>query len=192
MEKQKGFLEWLAEREDLPKGSERLGGSSITTLLEQLEPKLKDAVKAQAASQCVSGKLRVYLIYDSTLPPEVAAASRVESALGEQSFEVAHERRDGRHEDLMRTADALLLLRATTDNPDKWLKLTATDVIFGAQMFQREKDFRAAAFLLADPARLTLPAGNIPVLTYADPFSARTLDPFFQKLETSRSADAGR
>jgi hypothetical protein len=188
---QRRLLERIRERQanvsdvSVPAG-ELLGGASISALWKQIEPLLKKDSEPASPAKPRSGQPRVYLIFDATLSAESEAAVRLSGILSERNLQVIQAKRHDDHDDLMHCCEAALLLRTTkAEAEDWWLRLYARDVILS-------KEIVAKGFLLADPGRLTLKTGDVPVLQYADPLPARVLEPFFEKLARARSADAGR
>jgi len=108
----------------------------------------------------------------------------------ERKFEVVQSGRDGDHELLMRSSNAVLLFRVAHPSPDQWLKLNAMELVLAGQIFEKKPDFAAKALLVTDPARIQARAAGIPVYSYAEPFAPETLEPFFDRLGRARSADA--
>ncbi len=168
-----------------PRAPEILGGQSIPGLWSVLGPKLKDSAPKAVAAAAGSSKPSVYLIFDATLSAESEAASHLSGILNDRNLHVIQSKNYDDHQDLMNTSDAALLLRTTRPEPDDWwLRLVAHEVILSTR-------FASKVLVLADKTRLKLNAGDIPVLTYSQPFSAQTLDPFIEKLQRARGANAG-
>jgi hypothetical protein len=179
---QQRLLDRLRDGSDRPAGSEILGGQSVTALMQQLEPKLKDEVTPRT-TRTETGKPLVYLIFDATLSAESEAATRLTGILSDRNLHVIPYGRHEEHERQMQNSDGALLLRATRQEPDWWLRLFAQEVILNRR-------FSSKALVLGDSARRGIAAGDVPVIDYSDPFSAHALDPFIEKLRRAGSADA--
>lgn len=188
-ERQRKMLGSLLELKDLPSDSEILGGRSIREMIPQLLEKLQPRAAAEAA-KLATDKQRVYLNYDSTLPEDSRLAMQIEDWVSQQEFEVVRSGRDGGHDQLMRTCDAVLLFRAATPNPDEWLKLNAMELALATQIFERKPNFPAKALLVADPARIRAQAPGVPIYSYAVPFVTETLGGFFDKVRKARASAA--
>jgi len=173
---------------ELPAGSERLGGRSIRELIPQLLEKLKPRETPEPAPSS-TGAAQVYLNYDTTLPEDARIAERIAVEVSDRKLEVLRSARDGGHEQRMRSANAVLVIRAAHPHPDEWLKLNAMELVLAKQIYQKDPDFLAKGLLVADPARLGTMAAGVPLYAWSDRFSPQTLEPFFEKL---RAADAGR
>jgi hypothetical protein len=180
-----------------PPGSEVLGGRSIQEMLPQLLEKLKPKPESQDAVPD-SGTVRVYLNYDSTLSEDSRIATHIGEVIRSQFVwgqhpEVVRSGRDGDHEGLMRTSQAVLLFRAANPKPDEWLNEYAKELALPWQIFEKSADFDAKALLVTEPERVrVLKAAGVPVYPYSEAFAAETLDPFFDSLRKARSADAPR
>ena len=189
-----GQMEMLRRIQDLgelPKGSERLGGLSIREMIEQVKGKLKPRETIEPAA-AISGIARVYINYDTTLPEDSRIAARLAGVVRERNFEVVQSGRDGDHDRLMRTSNGVLLFRAAHPDPDQWLKFNAMELALAGQIYQKNPDFAAKALLVTEPARIRDQAAGVPVYSWSEPFAPETLTPFFDKLRTAGSADAGR
>jgi hypothetical protein len=173
---------------ELPSGSEVLGGRSIREMIPQLLGKLKPRETSEPAAPS-PGITRVYVNYDTTMPEDSRIAARIAGAIRDRKFETVESGRDGDHDRLMRTSTAVLLFRAANPNPDQWLKLNAMELALAGQIFEKKPDFAAKALLVTDPARIQAQAAGVPVYAYSERF-AETLEPFFSRLSTARSADA--
>jgi hypothetical protein len=179
-----------------PEDSEILGGRSVGTLLEQLLEKLKPKPAPQGEVPG-SGKARVYLNYDSSLPDDSRIAAHIGDVIRSQTVwgqhaEVVRSGREGDHQALMRTSHAVLLFRAANPKPDEWLNEYAKELALPWQIFEKAADFDAKALLLTEPGRVrVLQAAGVPVYPYSEAF-AETLDPFFDSLRKARSPDAAR
>ena len=158
-------------RDESPKGSEVLGGASVRQFLDRLSGVFRRQGKQKDAASR-NGAVKVYLIYDSTLADESQAAARVGDMLREKRVEVRTER-DGEHEQLMRSSNGLLLLRAVSSTPDNWLKLSVRELSYAQEMYQRDAAFDVKAALVAEPARIGQAAG-VDVLPYSESHSYRT------------------
>lgn len=181
---QRALFEHLRER-DLPSGSEILGHQSIPALWNDLKPKLNDRTQPKPAAAAESGKPRVYLIFDATLSAESEAASQLSGILNDRNLQVIQSKNYDDHQELMNTSDGALLLRTTRPEPDDWwLRLVAQEVILSTR-------FASKALVLADPTRLKVSAGDIPILPYSQPFPLRALDPFVEKLLRAKGVHAG-
>ena len=186
---QRDMLGRIAGLRELPAGSEVLGGRSIREMIPQLLGKLKPRETiAPAASS--SGIAQVYVNYDTTLPEDSRIAARIADVVRNRNFEAVQSGRDGDHDRLMRTSNAVLLFRAANPDPDQWLKLNAMELALAGQIFERKPDFTAKALLVTDPARIHAQAAGVPVYPYSEPFAPETLEPFFEKLSRARSTDA--
>lgn len=180
------LLKQVRELLKMPAGSEILGGQSIPALWKYLQPKLKDSTEPQPAPRTQEDKLRVYLIFDATLTAESEAAARLGGILSERHLQVVESRNFDNHKDLMSTSHGALLLRTIRPEPDDWwLNIVAPEVILS-------KQFASRALVLADSKRLKLNPGDVPVLAYSNPFSPQTLDPFIDKLQRGKGANASR
>jgi hypothetical protein len=175
-----------------PPGSEILGGRSIQEMIPQLLEKLKPKPAPQDAGPD-SGTLRVYLNYDSTLPEDSRLAMRIGEVVRGRNLEVARSGREGDHQGLMRTSQAVLLFRAANPKPDEWLNEYARELALPWQIFEKSADFDAKALLVTEPERVrVLKAAGVPVYPYSEPFEPETLGPFFDSLRSARSSDAAR
>lgn len=188
-EKQKDMLRRIDELTELPPGSEVLGGRSIRELIPQVLEKLRPRKAAETAAP-VSGTARVYLNYDTTLADDSRIAAHIGDVVRARKFEVVQSGRDGDHDQLMRTSNAVLLFRAANPHPDEWLKLNAMELALATRIFERQPDFDAKALLVTEPARIQAQAPGVPVYSYSEPFAPETLEPFFARLRRSISADA--
>ena len=186
---QKDMLGRLPDPGELPPGSEVLGGRAIRQMIDQLLEKLKPRPAPEAAP-ADSGVARVYLNYDSTLPEDSRIAIRISEVLRGRKFEVVQSGRDGDHDRLMRTSNAVLLFRAANPNPDPWLKFNAMELALASQIFEKKPDFAAKALLVTEPARIQAQAAGVPVYPYSEPFAPETLEPFFESLRRARPPDA--
>jgi hypothetical protein len=174
-----------------PEDSEVLGGRSLREMADQLLEKLKPKPAPQEAVPD-SGKARVYLNYDSTLPEDSRIATRIGEVIRGRNLEVVRSGREGDHQGLMRTSQAVLLFRAANPKPDEWLNEYAKELALPWQIFEKSADFDAKALLVTEPERVrVLKAAGVPVYPYSEAF-AETLDPFFDSLRKARSADAPR
>ena len=182
-------IEGLAE---LPAGSEILGGRSIREMIPQLLAKLKPRETIEPAAPS-SGIARVYLNYETKLPEDARIAARVADVVCDRKLEVVRNVRDGDHERLMRSANAVLVIRAAHAYPDEWLKLNAMELALSGQIYEKNPDFAAKALLVVtEPARIRAQAAGVPIYSWTEQFPPETLNPFFDKLQAARSADAGR
>jgi hypothetical protein len=192
---QANLLSRIRDGQDLPPGSHMLGGASIRVMLEQFRSVLEGREEpATPGPRPDAGIAKVYLLYDTTMPGESQIANRLCDMVRARKLEVFQSGQDGNHEQLMRTSNAVLLLRAANPDPDWWLKFNVRELDYAREMYQRDPDFVAKAALVAEPARVQGEARNTPVFSYREPFSPETLDPFFDKLRQPgldhRSADA--
>ena len=185
-----GTLARIHDLGQLPASSEVLGGRSIREMIPQLLEKLKprDVIEPTIPE---SGVPRVYVNYDATLPEDSRIAARIAGMFRERKFEAVESGRDGGHDRLMRTSNAVLLFRAAHPDPDQWLKFNAMELALAGQIYQKKPDFAARALLVTDPARIRAQAAGIPIYPYSEQFSPDTLAPFFDKLQAARSAHAG-
>ena len=186
---QREMLGRIPDPRELPKDSEVLGGRSIRELIPQLLEKLKPRETAETAAPN-TGVARVYINYDTTLPEDSRIGARIAGMVRDRKFEAVESGRDGGHDGLMRTSSAVLLFRAAGPNPDQWLNLNAMELALAGHIFDKKPDFAAKALLVTDPARIQDRAGGVPVYLYSEPFAPETLEPFFERLNRARSANA--
>lgn len=166
--------------------SEVLGGLSIRQMLPLLLANLAPAPAAPPVTQH-SGTPRVYLHYDSSLPEEARMAGRIAELVRERKFEVQRNGPDGEHEQLMRTANGVLLFRAAQPIPDQWLSHNTMELAMAGQIYGRQPDFSPRALLVTNPGRIQARAASVPIYTYAEPFAPETLTPFFESLDRTRA-----
>ncbi len=178
-EMRKDILERINELR--PPDSEVLGGRSISELIPQLLAKLKPKEAPETAP--ASGVARVYLNYDNTLPDDSRIAAGIGDMVRARKFELLQNGRDGDHDRLMRTSNAVLLFRAVKPDPDWWLKYNAMELAFAGQIENK-------ALLVTDPARVRTLAPGVPVYSYSEPFAPETLEPFFDRLRRAHPIDA--
>jgi TIR domain len=186
-EKQSGMIARL--RDQLPAAAEVLGGASIRSMVEQLQEVLERREEAPAGAPLEAGVAKVYLIYDGTLTAEAQTANRLGDMLRERRVEVLRNERDANHEQLMRDANGVLLLRTATLEPDYWLGSYVKDLRFAKQMFEKEP--AARALLVSKPDRITEDLTGIDVLGYDESFSAGRLTPFIDKVRQRGAAHVG-
>lgn len=189
---QENLLSRIREAQDLPPGSQVLGGVSLRAMIEQLWGVLQGQEEPKTPPpDANSGVAKVYLLYDTTMPGESRIATRLRDMVAQEKLVVFQSGQDGDHEQLMRASNAVLLFRSVNPDPDWWLKFNVKELAYAKEMYKREPDFDAKAVLVAEPARVQEEARNIPVFPYLEPFSPKTLDPFFDKLRRARRANAG-
>jgi hypothetical protein len=169
----------------LPPGSEILGGRSIRELIPQLLEKIKPRQTVEPLAPN-PGLSLVYINYDTTLAEDSSIAARITDIVRDRNLEPVRSGRDGEHDQLMRTANGVIVVRAAHPDPDQWLKLNAMELALAGQIFERKLDFAAKALLVDNPSRIHSFAGGVPVYSYSEPFTPATLQPFFDKLTTAR------
>ncbi len=180
--KQKDIRRRIEDLDKLPAGSEVLGGHSIREMIPQLLDKLKPNETIQP-SPPTSGIARVYLNFDATLPEDSRIGARIAEVVLDRKAEVVRRDRDGDHERLMRSTNAVLVIRAAHPPPDEWLKSHAMELALAERIYDRHPDYYAKALLVTEPALIRAQAPGIPVYAWSEPFAPETLEPFFEQLK---------
>jgi hypothetical protein len=184
--KQAAWMEKLRAAEDLPEGSQMMGGSSIRDLIHDLLELLRPKPETVAPAG-VNGGDKVYLLYDTTVADDVAFASKLGELISGRKMSVfvpdpnlsANSDRLPRHENLMKACNAVLLYRGAATSPDNWLFQTMPDVLWAERKYGREP-LKAKTFLLNDPTPLE-GIGDVQLIPCAGEFSPQKLDPFFAR-----------
>jgi hypothetical protein len=181
----------IHETAELPVGSEILGGNSIRELIPQLFERLKQEREEAMPVASARGAKELYLNFDRSMPEDRRTAITVGELARSRSFKVLREGKDGAHEGLMERASAVLVLRPSEPEPDQWLRFFAVELSIAALRYNRPN--QPKALLVKDESLARRFAPGIPVYAWKEPFSAETLNPFFDAASRgSGRANAGR
>jgi hypothetical protein len=188
---QQRLLTAIRSGESLPPSSIILETPSPRTMIQEVIEVLR-APRVQPVAPA-GGKSTVYLLFDATSERDSQLAKEVRRLLEQADLEVlaVSPERNGTptgriesHFELLRRCDAVLLCRASADDPDAWLYQTAPDVLYAERMLKRPP-FLAKAFLLAQPLAL----GEIPdVIPLGEKLGRQDLETFLAPLRPHHAA----